>query len=208
MLCGRAALASEQTDAGKDKIDGFKSALPESAVVATEFFDPTTTDFRPLISKLKGQNPDCLFVEVRSNSAATFFKQLQELQFTPNVFSNSYSVTPGLIPALSSEQASRLWFSSTTVHADTAPGKQFFTGYEAAHQKKPTDFSAMGYDMVKLIYAAAKSCLEVTTVCIEQRLHKPYQGVLGNLQATANREFRLEDYTIYKISDGTFVSAK
>ncbi len=205
-LCKTVSLISEQTDVGKDKINGFGSKVGEEKVILREFFDPATTDFKSLIAKLKEKNSDCIFVEIKSNTFPILLKQLSDSEYAPQIFSTSYSVTPGVFASAPKEMLDKVIFSSTLVDEKNPLTKYFLDKYQAKYGKAATDFSAVGYEMIKMLAKATKACGD-NKACIKGELAKisNLDTTLGKLSMESNQEIQLKEYRLFKISDGEFV---
>jgi branched-chain amino acid transport system substrate-binding protein len=205
-LCKTVSLISEQTDVGKDKLKGFSSKVGVEKIILQEFFDPATTDFKSLIAKLKEKNSDCLFVEIKSNTLSVFLKQLADSGYKPQIFSTSYSVTPGVFASAPKEMLSKVIFSSTLVDEKNPLTKSFLDKYQAKYGKEATDFSAVGYEMIKMLSKATEACGD-NKACIKGELAKisNLDTTLGQLTMESNQEIQLKEYRLFKITDGKFV---
>lgn len=205
-LCKTVSLISEQTDVGKDKMTGFSSKVGEEKVALKEYFDPATTDFKTLITKLKEKNSDCLFVEIKSNTLSVLLKQLADSGYRPQIFSTSYSVTPGIFASAPKEMLDKVIFSSTLVDAKNPLTKSFLNKYLAKYGKAATDFSAVGYEMIIMLSQATKACGD-NKPCIKGELAKisNLDTTLGKVSMEANQEIQLKAYQLFKITDGKFV---
>lgn len=205
-LCKTVSLISEQTDVGKDKLVGFSSKIGAGKIVLKEFFDPATTDFKSIIAKLKEKNSDCMFVEIKSNTLPVLLKQLSDSGYGPQIFSTSYSVTPGVFANAPKEMLDKVIFSSTLVDEKNPLTKVFLDKYQARYGKAATDFSAVGYEMINMISRSVNTCGN-DKVCIKRELNKisNLDTTLGSLTMEDNQEIQLKQYRLFKISDGEFV---
>ncbi len=204
--CNAVAIMSEQTDTGKDKIKGLSSQIDPEKIGLVEFFDPSATDFRANILKLKEKQADCLFVEIKSNILPVLLRQLVENNYTPQIFSTSYSVTPGIFASAPKEMLDKVIFSSTLVDEKNPLTKAFLDKYQAKYGKAATDFSAVGYEMIKMLSKATKACGE-DKACIKGELSKisNLDTTLGKMTMESNQEIQLKAYQLFKIADGKFV---
>lgn len=208
-ICKAVGLMSEQTDVGKDKLKGFSSSLGAEKIAITEFFDPAATDFRTIIAKIKGTGADCIFVEIRSNTFSVLLKQLEENNYDAKVFSTSYSVTPAVFKEAPKKQLDNVIFSSTLIDEGNPLTKSFLEKYKARYNRDATDFSLVGYEMVKMIEQPVKRCGEDID-CIKNYLGSisDRDTVLGNLTMGENQEIPLKDYNLFRVVDGKFVELK
>lgn len=204
--CSAVALISEQSDVGKNKLAAFSGKVGAEKVVLNELFVPTETDFKTLIAKIKDKKADCVFVEIKSNALPVILKQIEEGKYYPKIFSTSYSVTPGVFKDSPKTQLSNLTFSSTLVDEKNTLTKVFLDKYQSKFGKNATDWSAVGYEMVKMASGPIKECKN-NSECIKGALSKisNLDTVLGRLNMEANREIQLKEYRIFGITEGHFV---
>lgn len=208
-LCQRVGLISEQSDTGKDKLEGFSVGVGADKVVMTEFFQPKEIDFRTIVTKMKGKDVDCIFVEVRSDNLPFLLTNMDELNFYPKIFANSYSVTPKGIENSPKKVAENVIFSSTSLNEENKETSKFIKSYRNLYDKEPTDFSVIGYEMTKIASDLIKNCGS-DKKCMEERLSslKNYKSPLGTLTVNENNEIYLRDYELFEIKDGKFSKIK
>ncbi|OGG79980.1 hypothetical protein A3A39_01190 [Candidatus Kaiserbacteria bacterium RIFCSPLOWO2_01_FULL_54_13] len=86
----KVAFIQEQTDYAKGVFDAFEAAFkPLGGTTVNQAFPSTTNDFRSLLTKLKAENPDALFVDTQAPAAAQrILKQAGELGWKPNIILN------------------------------------------------------------------------------------------------------------------------
>lgn len=207
-LCKNPGAISEQTEVGKSKIRGFSEGVGGGGVVFNELFDPNTTDFKTIIAKAKAANVDCLFAEVRSNATPILLKQMDENKFYPRIFTTSYSITPTIISQLSKAQLDNTIVSSTLLDTDNPEAKEFFEAYKRAYNKEATGWSAIGYEMIKLIEQPLKKCGK-DMACIKRELNA-VSGVGSTLGALtmSDQEIQLTGFDLFDIVDGAFVKVQ
>ena len=205
-LCKRVSLISEQSDTGKDKLAGFTDGIGIGKIVMTEFFQPSETDFKSLITKMKASNSDCMFVEIRSNSFPTLLTQMEQQSFRPKIFANSYSVTPQGVKDSPASEAGNVIFSSTAFNLDSQKTQDFISAYRTAYSEEPTDWAAIGYELVQMVNQPLKECGK-NVDCIKSKLSsiQNYDSAVGKLSVDINHEIQLKDYNLYKIVSGAFV---
>ncbi len=207
-LCSNVSLISEQSDAGKDKLSGFEQGVGKEKVVFKEFFQPSDRDFKTLISKMKEKKSDCMFVEVRSNNFPTLLDQMSKQNFFPKIFANSYSVTPQGIKDSPESETKNVIFSSTAFDTNQV-SIDFAREYREKYKKEPTDFAAIGYEMIRLISKPLKEC-KSDIVCTKEKLAS-IRGVdssVGILNMSENREIQLKEYNLYTINNKNFEKIK
>jgi len=77
------------------------------------------------------------------------------------------------------------------------------------YKKEPTDFAAIGYEMIRLISKPLKEC-KSDIVCTKEKLAS-IRGVdssVGILNMSENREIQLKEYNLYTINNKNFEKIK
>ncbi len=142
------AILSENTDFG---VSGAKSARAYAEkkgikVVFEEAYSPGSPDYRSTLVKVKGANPDLMFMVSYVADAITLMRQSRELQLTPMAFLGAGA---GFSTAefASEKNISNAVFSSTQWTPDvTWPGaKAFGERYQKRFGKVPTYHAATAY---------------------------------------------------------------
>jgi ABC-type branched-subunit amino acid transport system substrate-binding protein len=87
--------------------------------------------------------------------------------------------------------------------------KAFLAKYQAQYGKGATDWSVVGYEMIKMISDPIEKCGD-SKECIKTELNKVknVDTALGNLSIEKNQEIQLKDYSLFKLLDGKFVLVK
>jgi branched-chain amino acid transport system substrate-binding protein len=205
--CNIAVALTEQSDAGIDKVTGFSDAIGSEKVAFTEEFPTDKSNFQDLITKIKQYNPDCIFIEVKSNYFANFMNDLIGLGLTPTVYTTSYSVNKDVVQNMTEEQKNLIIFSSTSIN----PEKDFSNKYFKKYNRHPSDFALVGYEMIKLVVENQKDCeINDNTECLNQNLSKikDYNSSVGVLNIDTHQEIKLQDNSLYKILGNEFVEVK
>lgn len=138
----RVAILTEETEYTQDISKFFLRRFAElgGQIVFEENFVPETTDFRPLITKLRCKNPQALLVSTQTGLAfGIFLKQLKELGAMQNL-----AVHTNFVAALNPDAYSAAGEAIYGVHYlaprydQTNPKlRQFFELYEKDHGHKP-----------------------------------------------------------------------
>lgn len=96
------SLIGENNDFGRGVIANFKSALSNSGtqVTSEDFFDPGQPDFRPMLTKIKGLNPEAVLIAGTAKDAANIVRQLRELGMTQRIYARGTIVSVDFIAAI------------------------------------------------------------------------------------------------------------
>ena len=148
------AILSENTDFG---VSGAKSAKAYAEkkgikVVFEEAYSPGSPDYRSTLVKVKGANPDLMFMVSYVADAITLMRQSRELQLTPMAFLGAGA---GFSTAefASEKNISHGVFSSTQWTPDVSwPGsKAFGERYQKRFGKVPTYHAANAYTALLIL---------------------------------------------------------
>jgi branched-chain amino acid transport system substrate-binding protein len=83
----KVAFIQEQTDYALGVYNAFSGTfLKLGGTITNESFPSDTTDFRSIVSKVKGQNPDAVFISVQTPAVASrIFTQMNQLGYKPRL---------------------------------------------------------------------------------------------------------------------------
>lgn len=204
--CKNAVTLTEQTDGGKDKVKGFTDSFGSEKILLSDTFLADKTDFKDIVTKVKSANPDCIFIEIKSNYFKNFMTQLGEQGISPKVYTTSYSVNKDVANSLTDSQKKLVTFSSTTIY----PDKVFTDKYFAKYNRYPNDFSLIGYEMVKMVYENQKECSSNTVECVSAKLRQTNgrDSYVGKITIDQNQEIKLRDNSLFKIVGSEFEFVK
>ncbi|MEI7705638.1 MAG: ABC transporter substrate-binding protein [Deltaproteobacteria bacterium] len=148
------AILSENTDFG---VSGAKSAKAYAEkkgikVVFEEAYSPGSPDYRSTLVKVKGSNPDIMFMVSYVADAITLMRQSRELQLTPMAFLGAGA---GFSTAqfASEKNISNSVFSSTQWTPDVSwkGSKAFGDRYQKRFGKEPTYHAANAYTAMMIM---------------------------------------------------------
>ncbi len=153
----KAAIMYTANDFGTGLMEDFKRAFEEigGEVVATEtYFEGQSKDFSPQLTKIKGTNPDLMFVAGYYVETALIAQQAKEMGFDIQMLGTEGISSEELIK-LGGDAVEGIVFAGF-FHPDIEyPGtKEFVTQFREKHGKDPDTYAALAYDSAKLILAA------------------------------------------------------
>lgn len=207
--CSSVGLISETTDAGKAKLAGFKDNFGVGTF--SEYLVSTSeTDYRSIITKLKGDGVNCIFFEIRPNLLPNFLKQAIELNFTPHMYSNSYSITESVLDNSELRSATEGLVFSINSLPNNDNAQKFRESYKNKFTKEANDFSSIMYDLVQIAHQSAKTCNSVDLACISKNIKSlnGYSGVSGTISFSKVGEGALKEYSLKEIASGKIIDIK
>lgn len=183
-----------------------KSKAAETAitVVASEKFDPGTTDFRTQLSRIKAQTPGAILMVVTApGEVATIVKQARELGISAALYESSFllsvaSVRQGL--GVAAEGVHTLALPFTLSQA----GDKFKVAYKKEFGAEPFFAAGFGYDLVMMMDQALQKDPTPARLAKNITQLRDYHGVLGPITINKNREINPAAVSVV-IRDGQLV---
>ncbi len=153
----RAAIMYTANDFGTGLMNDFATAFEElgGEVVASEtYFEGQSKDFSPQLTKIKGTNPDLMFIAGYYVETALIAQQSKEMGFDVQMLGTEGISSEELIK-LGGDAVEGIVFAGF-FHPDIEfPGtKEFVDAFKAKYNKEPDTYAALAYDSAKLIFAA------------------------------------------------------
>jgi branched-chain amino acid transport system substrate-binding protein len=204
-------------DYGRGLAEVFQTGLKEIGVdeknvVASEAYLPNDTDFSVQLAKIKGLNPDALFIAGHYKEGALIARQARELALNAQILGTDGIGHPEYIKV-----------------AGKAAEGTIYSGYFSLEDKRPyiqqwaAEFKEkLGYDP-GLVEAIANDCVEIAAKAIEiggdrrkeiaiglstiGPYYPPMMGALGENQFDGNGDM-VRDMLMYVVKDGVAVFYK
>ncbi len=204
-------------DYGRGLAEVFQTGLKEigvseNSVVAAEAYLPNDTDFSVQLAKIKGLNPDALFIAGHYKEGALIARQAKELRLDAQILGTDGIGHPEYIKV-----------------AGKAAEGTIYSGYFSLEDKRPyiqqwaAEFKEkFGYDP-GLVEAIANDCVEIAAKAIEiggqnrQEIatgmsgigsdHPAVMGALGENRFDENGDM-VRDMLMYVVKDGSAVFHK
>lgn len=179
------------------------------AIVSEDAFNEGATDYRAILTKLKKQQQDLVFLPAALKESALFLRQAKELGVTARVLGISTLFDPKLIE-LAGDAAEGVLFSSPAFDATSqAPEiRAFVEAYKSRYTAEPDILGAYGYDTVNIAVVALKSAgaSQITAQTIKNGLYKikDYKGVTGTMGFDDNGDV-IKDLKMMTVKNAKFL---
>lgn len=151
-------------------------------IVGTENYVAGDTDFKAVLNRIKGMNPDAIYVPGYYNEVGAIIKQAREAGITVPIFGGDGFNGNETTKIAGAQNMTEVYYSDHVATDD--PGLQeFIKQYEAEYGEKPTGFAALGYDTAKMLIAAIENAGSADGKAIRDALEnlKDLQGVTGTI---------------------------
>ena len=153
------AILDDSTQYGKGLADQVEKTLKDGGVqiVAHEASTATTTDFKAILTKIKGMNPDYLFWGGMDDTAASLVKQMKESGMTTKLASADGPCTKKFIDLAGDAGEGVVCSQAGMPLSKMAKGAEYNANYEKTFAgQKVQIYSPFAYDAVYALAEAMK----------------------------------------------------
>lgn len=174
------------TDYGKGLAEYFKKTFTEKGgtIIAEEGFVKDDRDFRATLTKIKGQNPEFIYVPGYYQEVAPLIKQARELGITVPIGGPDGWDSPDMVSVAGGAALNNTFFTNHYSSQDKDPKVvQFVEAYKAKYAKDPDAFAALGYDAVQLMVQGFKDAQAADPVKLAAAIAKitDFEGITGKM---------------------------
>jgi branched-chain amino acid transport system substrate-binding protein len=202
-----AAILFVTTDYGTGNRDVISKVYTASGgqIVLSEGFASGATDFRALLTKVKGLNPQTIFLVGHLNESALILKQARELGLSSKFLSAGAIDSPNLWK-ITGDAANGVIYSIQAYDPErNDAARRFHVAYTGRFGQPPDLFAALGYDAVNLLFQTMRDHGQ-DGPAVQKALAdlKSYDGVLGSISFDTNGDIQ-SPVQLKVAQDGKFV---
>lgn len=171
-------------------------------IVDIEQYESGNTDFRTQLIKVKKSNPDLILCSAYWVDGANIIKQMLELKLNIPILGED-GWNGELSKLIGNDGLKLLYYSDLFFDTSNESNKAsiFAKNYQAKYNKKPTAYSATGYDALYLLKAAIEDKHSQKSDSIKSFLYtKSYDGVLGKYKFDSNGDNIGVNMAIYQLN--------
>lgn len=189
---------------GKPLADGFEEKFKELGgnVLLSEGTNENSTDFRPIILKLKKlTNLDAIVSPTYPKEGGALVKQLKELGAEKILFGGDNWGSPEFI-SIAGNAAEGAFYTAPA--KSTSPlFEDFAKRYEAKFGEKPDVFGAYSFDAATAAFKSIEKAQNVESVKIQEALREiSFMGVSGEIRFTSTGDLATEGFDKMTIKNG------
>lgn len=201
-----ALLVDSTSDYSKGLSKSFKGTLQSKggSVTTEEAYQAKDTDFKAVLTKIKGTNPDVLFVPGYYEEVGLIVKQARELGLNVPILGCDGYDSPKLTEIAGKDALKNVYYSNHYSSLDNSPEVvKFRDAFKKKYGKDPDAFNALGYDMAYFLADALKRAGAVDTEKLKDALAstKDFKGVTGQFSIDENHN-PVKSITILEMKDG------
>ena len=199
------AVIDDSTAYGQGLADNFEATIKAGGgkIVAREHTTDKDTDFKAILTKIKGKNPDLIMFGGIDPQAGPMVKQMAELGIKAKFIGGDGMQTPNFIK-LAGDAAEGAMASIPGLPKEQMPGgKEFLAKYKAKFNAEVELFAPMGYDAVMVFVEAMKRAGSSDPAKFLPEVGKTnYNGVIGPIAFDEKGDLKNGPITIYAVKGG------
>ncbi len=201
----RIAVIDDSTAYGQGLADAFAATAKSlgAEIVAREHTTDKDTDFKAILTRIKGKNPDLVFFGGIDPQAGPMKKQMAELGIDAKFMGGDGMQTPNFIK-LAGEAAEGAMASIPGLPKDKMPGgKEFLERFKQKFGVEVELFAPMAYDAVMVFADSMKRAGSTDPAKFLPEVGKTqYQGVIGPIAFDEKGDLKDGPITIYVVKNG------
>lgn len=199
------ALINDRTDYGKTNAGNFGKVASENGakVISEDGINVGQQDFSALLTKIKAENPDCIYFGGVATEAGLMKKQMEDLQMKCLFISDSGIITDTFNKIAGSAADGTIAYNIGKPIPEMEGGQKFIDDYNAAKFAEPYDnWGPYAYETVNLIIQAIsdnKADTRDKAIDAIRKIH--FKGLLGETEFDDHGQTK-NNLIIPYISDG------
>ena len=198
------------TDSSSDYSKGLTQIFKESftknggQIVGEEAYLQKDQDFKPVLTKLKSQNPDVLYIPGYYEDVGKIIKQARELGMNMPILGSDAWDSPKLAEIGGPQALNNTYFTNFYSIEDRNPvSNAFVEAYKKEYGEVPDSMAAMGYDAARLLVDAIKRANSTDAAKIAKALAetKEFTSVSGPMYLNDTHD-AVRGVVIVEMKDG------
>lgn len=201
-----AIMIDNSSDYSKGLAQVFKDVFTKGGgqVVAEEAYLQKDQDYKSVLTKIKAQNPDIIYLPGYYEDVGKIVKQARELGIMIPILGGDAWDSPKLVEIGSPQVLNNTYFTNFYSVQDTTPASQAFVeAYKKEYGQLPDSMAAMGYDAAYLLVDAIKRADSIDSTKIREALAatKSFSSVSGTMNLSSTHD-AVRGVVIIEMKDG------
>lgn len=204
------AIVDDRTAYGQGLADQFEKAAKAAGakIVDREYTNDKAVDFKSILTKLKGSNPDLIYYGGADSQAAPMVKQMKTLGVRAPLMGGEMVHTPTFLK-IAGDAANGTIASLAGLPLDQMPGgKDYVARYKKRFGEDVQTYSPYAYDGAMAMFTAMKNANST-----DPAKYLPYLAKT-HMPAVTTKELAYDDHgdlknggiTLYKVENGQWVA--
>lgn len=173
-------------------------------IVGEEAYVAGDTDFNAILTRVKGQTFDAIYLPGYYQEAGLIIKAARGLGITAPVLGGDGFDSPDLLKLGGAAALNDVYFTNHYSSLDEDPKvKEFIAAYTKKFNEAPNAFHALGYDTARFVVDAVNRATAYTGAAVKDALAstKDFQAVTGTLSVDANHN-PVKAIVVVALTDG------
>jgi branched-chain amino acid transport system substrate-binding protein len=207
----RIAVVDDRTAYGQNLAAEFEKYVKTvgGSLVSHEYTNDQATDFRAILTTVKGTRADLLFFAGLGGQGSMFVKQARQLGFTGTLMSGATFANNPFLKLTGGAAEGMLAFEQGGQLDKVASGKAFLDRFRAKYNADPIGFASFSYDCVSVIVNAMKLADSTDPKVFGPVIKNlSFDGVLGRITFDSNGDLQNAKTTLFKAEKGTWIAVE
>ena len=201
-----AIMIDNSSDYSKGLAQVFKDVFTQGGgqVVAEEAYLQKDQDFKSILTKIKAQNPEVIYIPGYYEDVGKVVKQAREIGITIPILGGDAWDSPKLVEIGGPQALNNTYFTNFySIQATNPESKAFVEAYKKEYGQLPDSMAAMGYDAANLLIDGIKRANSVDSGKIREALAstKDFKSVSGSMTLSATHD-AIRGVVIIEMKDG------
>jgi branched-chain amino acid transport system substrate-binding protein len=188
------AILAVDNDFGKSLSEGFKAKAVQmgAQIISTDTFAMGEKEFTPVLTKLKGMNPDLIYIPVYAGEGSQIVRQAKDLGLKAQLLGTEGLDSTLQFLGVAKNNADGVVIT-TNLNRDSKrqPVQDFINGYNKAYGHKPDMVAASVYDAFNVLFAVmAKNGTEPAKIRQGIADIKDFEAVTGVIKGYTKGEVK------------------
>ncbi|MDD3268247.1 MAG: ABC transporter substrate-binding protein [Syntrophomonadaceae bacterium] len=165
-------------------------------------------DFKATLTKIKGKNPEFIYVPGYYKEVSILIKQARDLGIKVPIAGGDGWDSPDMVKVAGAAALNNTYFTNHYSVEDPAPAIQAFVkAYQDKYDKVPDAFAALGYDSAKLLAQAIKDAGAADPQKVTEALAKikDFPAITGTMSINEKHN-PVKKIVVIEFKDGKLVS--
>ncbi|HHZ13357.1 MAG: ABC transporter substrate-binding protein [Caldicoprobacterales bacterium] len=199
-------IMDNSSDYGKGLAENFEKTFTEGGgtIVAKESFVKGDTDFNAILTSIKSEDFDVIFLPGYYEEAGLIIKQARDLGIDVPILGADGFDSPDLVKLAGEEALNDIYFSNHYSSLDKDPlVVQFIEDFKEEYGREPDAFNALGYDLAMFVVDGLKRAGKVDREALKDALAstEDFAGVTGSFSIDENHN-PVKAIVVISLKDG------
>ena len=201
------------SDYAKGLAENFSSKFESEGgtIVGEEGYVAGDTDFQAILTRIKSQSFDAIYLPGYYNEVGLIIKQARDQGIDQPILGGDGFDSPGLLEKAGAAALNQVYFTNHYSSLDQDPTVQdFIKAFKDKYGEEPNAFHALGYDTAYFVADAIKRASEPTGEAIQQAMASTtdFSGVTGTFSIDPETHEPVKSAVVIGLKDGVQVSAE